>query len=338
MNSAVHSEIAAVPAERLVTEAQLLRPLPSLRAQIGKLVIRKVDKLSCVRFGSARYSVPIRHIGKQVEVRVNNGTIQVVLLGAVIAEHAVVAPGEASVLDDHYGGERPTPRRAVRPKTAAEIAFCSLGPVAETFIKAAAASGATTLAGDLEELAGLQAAHGREPLIAALPQLRPFGHDLGDFGQKLRAHDQLEGSAGQPVLKDSVRRAGADRGGNEHVRVQNYSHGDVGQGVRRRRRTARDSPTASFMASSSVNSVLASTLRVSRFCRSRLKYSHAAWRVIPRAAPIWSHETPASRAARTRSSRTRSSSASLRVSSRSASTGSAGRWSNAITLTTVRIP
>lgn len=175
VNDAVHSEIAAVPAERLVTEAVLLRPLPSLRAQIGKLVIRKVDKLSCVRFGSARYSVPIRHIGKQVEVRVNDGTVQVVLLGAVIAEHVVVAPGEASVLDDHYGGERPTPRRAVRPKTSAEIAFCALGPVAETFIRTAAASGATTLTGDLEELAGLEAAHGREALVAALERAIHFG-------------------------------------------------------------------------------------------------------------------------------------------------------------------
>jgi hypothetical protein len=72
VNSAVHSEICAVPSERLVVERDLLRPLPSLRAQIGKLVMRKVDRLSCVRFGSARYSVPTRHIGRQVEVRVSD--------------------------------------------------------------------------------------------------------------------------------------------------------------------------------------------------------------------------------------------------------------------------
>ena len=33
---AVHSEICAVPAERLVTERDLLAPLPSLRAGIGR--------------------------------------------------------------------------------------------------------------------------------------------------------------------------------------------------------------------------------------------------------------------------------------------------------------
>lgn len=181
VNGAVHSEIAAVPAERLLTESPLLGPLPSLRAQIGKLVIRKVDRLSCIRFGSARYSVPTRHIGRQVEVRVVDGVVQVVLLGAVIAEHAVVSPGEASVNDDHYGGARPAPRRAVRPKTTAEIAFCDLGPVAEAFIKAAAAAGNTSLAGDLDELAGLEAAHGRDALVAALERAVHFG--------RFRAHD-----------------------------------------------------------------------------------------------------------------------------------------------------
>lgn len=175
VNAVLHSEIAAIPAERLITERELLGVLPLLRARIGKLVIRKVDRLSCIRFGSARYSVPTRHIGRQVEVRVVDGTVEVILLGAVVATHAVVSPGEASVNDDHYGGARPAPRRAVRPKTHAEIAFCALGPVAETFIKAAAAAGTTKLAGDLDELADLEAAHGRVTLIAALERAVAFG-------------------------------------------------------------------------------------------------------------------------------------------------------------------
>lgn len=175
VNAALHSEIAAIPAERLVAERELLGALPSLRARIGRLEIRKVDRLSCVRFGSARYSVPTRHIGRQVEVRVADGVVQVILLGAVVAEHRLVAPGETSIDDDHYGGPRPAPRRAVRPKTRGEIAFCALGPVAESFIKAAAAAGMTSVAGDLDELAGLEAAHGRDALVAALERAVAFG-------------------------------------------------------------------------------------------------------------------------------------------------------------------
>ncbi|MGH2652175.1 MAG: Mu transposase domain-containing protein [Actinomycetota bacterium] len=37
------------------------------------MVIRKVDKLSCVRFGSARYSVPPELIGRHVEVLAADG-------------------------------------------------------------------------------------------------------------------------------------------------------------------------------------------------------------------------------------------------------------------------
>ncbi len=109
--------------------------------------MRKVDRLACVRFGSARYSVPVRLIGTQVRVRADDGRLLVIVTGTgeVVAEHILVAPGEASVLDEHYGGPRPAPRRAVRPKTAAEKAFCALGPVAEAFITGAAAAGNTRL-------------------------------------------------------------------------------------------------------------------------------------------------------------------------------------------------
>lgn len=189
VNAAVHSEISAVPDERLAVERDLLRPLPSLRARIGKLVLRKVDRLSCVRFGSARYSVPTRHIGRQVEVRVVDGQLEVVLLGAVVASHCLVPPGETSIVDDHYGGPRPaTPARAVRPKTTAEIAFCALGPAAVAFIKAAAAAGNSKLGADLDELAALEAAHGRNALIAALERAVEFGrHRASDVRSILAA-------------------------------------------------------------------------------------------------------------------------------------------------------
>src|SRR5215472_10739390 len=38
VNAAVHSEICAIPAERLVTERELMSELPSLRPAIGKLI------------------------------------------------------------------------------------------------------------------------------------------------------------------------------------------------------------------------------------------------------------------------------------------------------------
>jgi transposase len=176
VNATMHSEIAAIPAERLATEGDLLGPLPSLRPRIGTIVSRKVDRLSCVRFGSARYSVPTRLIGHTVEVRTSDGRLLVIEpdTGEVVADHALVAPGETSIMDEHYGGPRPAPRRAVRPRTVAEKRFCALGPAAEAFITGAAAAGHTRLGPELAELAALEAAHGRDALIAALERAVAF--------------------------------------------------------------------------------------------------------------------------------------------------------------------
>jgi len=181
VNAAQHSEICAVPTERLAAERPLLGPLPSLRVETAKRVTRTVDRLSCVRFGSARYSVPVACIGARVELTVRDGHIEISHLGALVAHHGLVAPGETSISDDHYGGARPAPRRALRPKTPAERAFCELGPVAEAFIKGAAAAGMTTLALDLDELGLLRAAHGPEALVVALERAVAFG--------RFRAHD-----------------------------------------------------------------------------------------------------------------------------------------------------
>lgn len=175
VNNQVHSEICAVPLMRLVDELPLLGELPSLRPLIGKMEIRKVDKLSCVRFASGRYSVPNEHVGRQVQVHVRDkAVVEIIFLGEIIATHDLVAPGEVSVNDDHYGGPRPAPNRAVRPKTNEEKAFCSLGEVAEEFIRRAAAAGSSKLASDLKELAEIESVYGREVLVAAVERAVEF--------------------------------------------------------------------------------------------------------------------------------------------------------------------
>jgi transposase len=182
VNGAVHSEICAVPAERLVIERELLGPLPSLQASIGRQVVRKVDRLSCVRFASARYSVPVRLIGTEVRLRADDGRLLVIMTGTgqVVAEHVLVAPGGASVRDEHYGGPRPAPRRAVRPRTAAEKEFCALGPAAEVFITGAAAAGNTRLGPELAELNTLRAAHGDQAFLDALDRAVAFSRWRAD--------------------------------------------------------------------------------------------------------------------------------------------------------------
>ena len=74
----------------------MLQPLPSLRLQIGApSVLRKVDRLSCIRYASARYSVPTRLIGTSVAVVIDHGAVCILepATAMIVAEHELTAPG-----------------------------------------------------------------------------------------------------------------------------------------------------------------------------------------------------------------------------------------------------
>ena len=194
VNGRTHAEIAAVPAERLVAERQALRPLPSLRPPLRRGEGRKVDKLSTVRFGSARYSVPRELVGHDVEVTAGDGRVEVFDGDRLVAVHPLVAPGEVSVVDDHYGGPRRQQTRAIRPRSGTEHAFLGLGDVAETFLRAAAAAGTTKLGTELGAIVDLEAAWGRDAVIAALERATAF--------RRFKAADVraiLEAGPGVPV-------------------------------------------------------------------------------------------------------------------------------------------
>jgi len=184
VNSLQHSEICAVPAERLDAERGLLGDLPSLRPELGgKPASRKVDKLSCVRFGSARYSVPSRLIGATVLLRVTGRCVQILepFTGEIAAEHPLVAPGEVSIADEHYGSARPDrPRRAPRPRTSDERQFLALGDPAAAFLTGAAAAGVSTLHREISQILTLQAAHGDQALAVALARAVEFGRWRAD--------------------------------------------------------------------------------------------------------------------------------------------------------------
>jgi transposase len=201
VNALVHSEISAIPDERLAQEVVLFTALPSLRLHVGpQPETRKVDRLSCVRFASARYSVPTRLIGARVILQPGEARMLIIdpVTGEVVAQHPLVAPGEASVLDEHYGGPRPVPGRNPRPRTVTEQRFCSLGPAAVAFLVGAAAAGNTRLSSDLDVLLDLHAAHGDEAFLAAVHRAVVF--------KRWRAADIrsiLAAGAGSPTPRDA---------------------------------------------------------------------------------------------------------------------------------------
>jgi transposase len=172
VNGRLHSEIAAIPQERLATERRVLRPLPMLRPPLRQGELRKVDRLGTIRFGSARYLVPQDFVGMQVEVVAEAGTICIRYAGTEVIRHDAVAPGEVAGGDLLQGDRRPT--RAVRPRTATEVAFLGMGAAAAAFLRAAAAAGTTRLASELSAILELEAVWGRERLLAALDRATRF--------------------------------------------------------------------------------------------------------------------------------------------------------------------
>ena len=174
VNGRLHSEIQAIPGERLKEEQPLMRPLPSLRPPLCRGELRKVDRLQTIRFGSARYSLPTVWVGRTVEVMVQDGEVVVGNDGAEITRHQLQPPGGISVHDQHYSGPARPPARAIRVRTNTERAFMALGPAAETFLRSAAAAGTSRLAGELAEIVSLEASWGREQLVAALERATRF--------------------------------------------------------------------------------------------------------------------------------------------------------------------
>jgi len=172
-NREVHPETCAVPAERLQSERQLLRPLRE-RPLVASGERRKVDKCSTVRVASARYSVPAHLVGRWVEVQVAGDEVRISHDGAEVALHRLQAPGAASIDDAHYPTPPPTGVRALRPVTPTEREFLSLGPVAEAYLRAAAAAGASRLPRTLQDVLDLVRSHGRDTVVAAMQRAVVF--------------------------------------------------------------------------------------------------------------------------------------------------------------------
>lgn len=182
-NNIEHSEICAVPTDRLVVEVGLLRPLPALRPRIGRAEIRKVDKLATIRVASARYSVPSALVGARVEAVTYDGVVRIYRIDTaeLVAVHDQLGPGESSILDEHYPTPRKAPSRGPRARTEVEHQFLALGAHADAFIRAGAAAGMTMLPKEIEIIINeLLPAHGDAAVTRALERAVRFSRFRAD--------------------------------------------------------------------------------------------------------------------------------------------------------------
>ncbi len=142
----------------------------------GRRELRKVDKLSCVRFGSARCSVPNRLLGSTVEVLASSDRITILApaTGEVLAKQALMAPGEASVLDAHYGRPAATDQSSSPGDTEKRCRAGVLRPRASRRVLAASASSLRPFCATTDLRRGRLRAAGqhRQPAAVPLPRRR----------------------------------------------------------------------------------------------------------------------------------------------------------------------
>ena len=169
----VHSEIAAVPAQRLATERGCSGRCPRCGRRCGEVERRKVDQLR--RSASARPATRSRElIGRRVEVTVEAARSR----SRTDGEVAPPSAGRAGRgVDRRRPLRRPgaAPVRAIRPRSPAELAFLGLGPAAEAFLRAAAAAGTTRLGTELAADRRPRAAWGRTRCSARSSGRSPSG-------------------------------------------------------------------------------------------------------------------------------------------------------------------
>src|SRR5262252_2899300 len=96
VNHQLHSEIAAIPVERLLREREVLRPLPTQRPPLRTGEQRKVEKRCSIRFGSARYLVPKTLVGEWVDVSAQEDKVVISYAGEEVIRHDPVGPGEVA--------------------------------------------------------------------------------------------------------------------------------------------------------------------------------------------------------------------------------------------------
>jgi hypothetical protein len=208
VNGEVHYETRVRPAERLEVELPLLRALPANRPVVACGELRKVDRLATVRFCSARYSVPHRLVGENVTVAASDRDVVIMYLGVPVAQHALLAPGEASIADAHYPTPAPTGVRALRPRTPSEHAFLALGSEAEVYLRAAAAAGTARLHERLEEALGLARTRGEDQARAALDRATTFGRfahgDLASIADGLAAAPPTVVADAEPLALEGL--------------------------------------------------------------------------------------------------------------------------------------
>jgi transposase len=199
VNTRQHRSTLEAPVIRLAQEHERLHRLPRLPHMVCFGETRKVGWQSTISVGGARYSVPHSLIDERVWARADGEELIVVHADRPdgpreVARHRLTTPGRPAIDDQHYPPRPPGAlERRPRARSEDERAFLAIGPAAEQWLIAAAATGAQRVRRKTLEAVDLAKLHGAEDVNRALGACAQAGRFAdGDLAAVL-AHQQRTG-------------------------------------------------------------------------------------------------------------------------------------------------
>jgi transposase len=162
-NTRIHTMTGEKPTDRLQRELEFLHRVPQEPYTVAFGETRAVSWSSTISFRGARYSVPHRHMGDRVWVRVAGD--ELIITAAVndaatqIARHRLVGRGEASIVDAHYPPRRQSPERTPKATNGHEELFLGIGRGAQRWLIEAAATGTRHIPARMSEAVALAKIH-----------------------------------------------------------------------------------------------------------------------------------------------------------------------------------
>jgi hypothetical protein len=148
--------------------------LPSLRSPLRRAQERKVDRLSIVGFGSARYALPSALVGHRVEVCAVEREIVIFQRDTEGAGTRWWRPRRcrSSTPTTRHQGGAPGALGASPERHREELSVS--GEQAETFLRDMATGSTPRLAAEIADIVALEPSWGRDALIGALARATEF--------------------------------------------------------------------------------------------------------------------------------------------------------------------
>jgi len=179
VNGTYKKHIRAVPRELFAIERTHLKPLPAWIPEVYRLHQRTVDTEGYVSLHLVRYSVPVRWIGRRVEVRETASRVEIELDARNIVRHArVVTPEKMRVTLAEHKPPRGEGIKRSDPHPA-EQAILEAAPAIAAYVTALKQKGRKVPALALRQLLRMLQEYPRQPFLAAVAEAARYGlYDL----------------------------------------------------------------------------------------------------------------------------------------------------------------